>query len=383
MSLRLTRQRSSLRAPTTLTTTAPANPYEPFVREVLERLADDLNAGMLDVRQEAGGARYIVYAPGHTGRNIVVPATHAALQKPAQLPRRSARGLLSKLTLRDARGKSIHVPKEAILRSYDRPLDAEEMKNACRGCQFPNCCHGWKLPRPDAVVVLRLRENSMGGNVYGWYVLIGNNTTELVRVPAQVSAMLYEMMRAEPQLEQSCLVQKYPDCALVSDPIDATDFHRLACKRFARFRKRAASAALSERKTAEQDSKKRWRAEDYDKNEYVHPDTADDDGYGGIADACGRTCVICLEDKLTAGKRCRHDSCGAHVCATCYSEARGLCPICDRSSINADYPCSCCGRLTRLRQYGFPCVACAANTLCKDCFGSFSECGPCGCEDSE
>jgi hypothetical protein len=130
------------------------------------------------------------------------------------------------------------------------------------------------------------------------------------------------------------------------------NFHELACERFARFRKRAAAAATKDRKRARANKR-------------------------SYEESAGETCVICLEEKASARKRCRHDHCGTHVCNKCHSDSRGLCPVCDRSSINADYPCSSCHKLTRLSQYGFPCTACNSKSMCADCYTGFSACGAC------
>ena len=324
------------------------NPYEPFVRNVLTRLADELGAGRLNLRREDNGVRYVVEAPGHSGRNIVVPAAHGALEMPTKFPARTAKGLLSKLTVVDASGKVVHVPKSAIVRNYDYCIHEREFgmrAGVCRGCEFGTCPHGWKAEQinPVGVVVLELRDEDYEP-AHAWYVRFADAPTRLVRLPEVIVDKISTIMSLDPELQHSSLMGRYADDL-------ANGFHELACERFARFRKRAAAAATKDRKR---------------KCPEASPAT------GG-----GETCIICLEEQVTARKRCRHDHCGTYVCDTCHSDSRGLCPVCDRSSINADYPCSSCHKLTRLSQYGFPCTACNSRSLCSDCYTGFSACGAC------
>ena len=328
------------------------NPYEPFVRSVLTRLAGELSDGRLSIRQEAGGARYVVEAPGHTGRDIVVPASEW-LKPPSVMPPRSVKGLLSKLTIRNAEGSAINVPKSAIVRDYNVPSlwTPLAMQGVCRGCEFGTCPHGWAVRDidPAGIVVLSLRSEE-GFQVFGWYVRFVDTPKELVRIPETIIAQLADMMENDPVLTHSSLLTRYEDCS-ITDEAPEPSFHADACKRFARYRTRVCAAYSKDRK------RKR---------------PAMDASSGG-----GETCVICLEERPSAAKRCRHDSCGTHVCETCHSDSRGLCPVCDRSSINADYPCSSCHRLTRLRAYGFPCSVCNTHSLCSHCFSGFEACGAC------
>jgi len=330
------------------------NSYEPFVRGVLTRLSADLSSGRLSIRQEGGGVRYVVEAPGHSGRNIVVPNSNEALEAPHTLPPRSVCGLLSKLKLIDTNGEQVNVPKHAIVRDHKLPIPAREMAGVCRGCEFGTCPHGWKNPHPVTVVVLRLR-NSSGFDAYGWYVRFSDKPNQLVRIPKDIVSNMEAEFSDDGHMQNSTLVTRYEDCITSLDwdtSCDGESFHTSACARFALFRKRAAAAAHKDRKRKERS-----------------PESST---------ACGgETCVICLEEHPTSQKRCRHDHCGTHVCDKCHSDSRGLCPVCDRSSINADYPCSSCHRLTRLSQYGYPCTACASHSLCAHCYGSFSACGSC------
>ena len=340
--------------------------YEPFVRGVLTRLSSDLGAGRLSIRSEAGGRRYVVEAPGHGGRNIVVPATSEALKAPSSMPKRSPRGLLSIMTIRDAQGNCVNVPKSAIVRDHNLYSPTSVCSSGCRGCEFGTCPHGWKAKylSPAEIIVLCLRD-AMGEPAYGWYVRFWDRPNHLVRIPDAVITQINAMIQ-NPMMAQSSLLTRYRDCTdVITWPEDPRmSFHALACRRFARFRKRAASAALADRK------RKRPREEE-EKTGY-------DESQSPVESF--ETCVICLEERSTARKRCRHDSCGTHVCDTCDSDSRGLCPVCDRASISADFPCSSCHRLTRLSQYGFPCVGCHSHSLCSQCYNGYSACGVCETE---
>lgn len=327
------------------------NPYEPFVREVLTRLSAELGSGQLSIRQEGGGARYVVEAPGHSGRNIVLPASREALKAPSTLPERSPKGLLSKLTLTNAIGDKINVPKSAIVRDHNHVTPAITYNGVCRGCEFGTCPHGWADPHPTAIVVLQLR-NDNGFNSYGWYVRFTDHPTRLVRVPDAIIKRMSLELAADSHMRHSTLVTMYEDHVTAFDWDEDACFHATACTRFARYRTRVCAAVAKE--------KKRKRPLDDDR-----------------ITRSSETCVICLEERPTARKRCRHDHCGTHVCDTCHSDSRGLCPVCDRSHINADYPCSSCHRLTRLSQYGFPCTSCNVHSLCSHCYTSFGSCGAC------
>ena len=327
------------------------NPYEPFVREVLTRLATNLNSGRLNLRHDAAAQRYVVEAPGHSGRNIVVPCAPEALRAPSTLPARTARGLLSDLKLVSANGKEVDVPKSAIVRNHCYTVACDPYTAPpCRGCEHGTCPHGWSADavRPEAIVVLQLRDED-NLPIFGWYVCFWDRPTQLVRMPERIIEQLANAFYEDDRIRNSSLVTQYEDCTTVG--LD-DNFHEMACKRFARFRKRAAAAALKDSKRKRDDSE-------------------------AAGDGVYETCVICLEEKQTAIKRCRHDHCGTHVCMKCHSDSRGLCPVCDRSSINADYPCSSCHRLVRLCEYGFPCTGCAAHSLCTHCYKGFSECGAC------
>lgn len=331
---------------------APTNPYEPLVRETLSRLASQLNSGLLRVQREADGSRLVVRAPGHGGRDIVVPCDRSALLPPPALPPRCARGLLSQLTLPPVQigGKRVNVPHWAIVRNHD--VMCAEMPRHVRDLH------------PASVVVISTRGAEDGTCIYGWYIRLAATPHELIRLPGSHLWALADLLMRDHVLRESSLITDYWDCFFTSDE-PGGGFSPMAASRFARFRKRAAASAKAVTGTPPV-TRKRSRDEERD----AAVDAA----------ALHDTCVICLDESPTAQPRCTHSSCRTLTCARCHNDSRGLCPICDRSAINADYPCSSCNRLFPLRQYGLPCVGCAANSLCHECYSDFRECGACECE---
>jgi hypothetical protein len=324
---------------------AGSRPWEVFVRETLSRLSADLRAGIITVRIDNGGQRYVVDAPGNSGRGIVVPCNSDALMVPPQLPLRDIRNVFSPFTIRDPKYTSlVQVPWFAIRRNYY--VIMKSLGNDRK----------WRTPPPESIVVLRLRHEN-DSEIFGWYVRFCTATNELVRVPPNVCKELIDFMESDVNLWASSLVSKFSDVCLEHFAL-GKDFNSLAHHRFSSYKDRVTRANISttrKRKCVECD--------------HV-PNTSSKSGETD-------TCVICLEEDVSAKKRCRKSSCGAFVCATCHSHSRGLCPVCDRTAINADYPCSHCNRLFRLPQYGYPCVCCLTNCLCRECYKSFGECSAC------
>lgn len=328
-----------------------------FVHETLTRLSTDLRTGLITIRMDNGGQWYVVDAPGNTGRNIIVPCNQDALMVPPHLPPRDQRCLLSPFTigtgLTNAR---VNVPWSAIRRDYSLNINvAEGAKRPCMGCAIENCRHGWTTPPPEAIVVIRLRGQD-GDDVFGWYVRFATATRNLVRVPLCVVHRLMHYMRDDHDLRESSLVDRYNDVG-VHDRSSGVAFNATAFERFRKLRRRVTKAAHKASHKRKQNTP---------------------DGLSSTFNVTeSNTCIICLEEHPTAVKRCRYSSCGAHTCASCHSHTRGLCPLCDRSAINADYPCSRCNSLFRLTEYGYPCIECSANCLCEGCYKEFGECGAC------
>ena len=88
-------------------------------------------------------------------------------------------------------------------------------------------------------------------------------------------------------------------------------------------------------------------------------------------------CAVCLDSGSDCVVRCERKQCKSLVCNSCHIKMRGLCAICDRTAINADYPCSSCHTVVRLQQYGYRCLCCKAHSMCERCYCAFRMCAAC------
>ena len=309
----------------------PADRWTGLVRETLAHLQSQLDL-MGDSRSETA----------------TLPEADLLLTPPVEP--RNHKGLLSPFTLLVRSGGQVHVPFWAIARDYK--MCVELPASACRGCWQSACAHEWppvEVFDPAAVVVLRLREGH-DDCAHGWYLRV-HGSKALIEMPRAVRRSLIERMGQYDELRTSQLLI-YNAWSHGGEE----GFHEQACERFQEYRVRVRQAVSASKKRTREDT---GREADYMAGE-------------------PETCVVCLEDTGTARGRCRADTCSAKVCAVCHADSRGLCPICDRSAINADYPCGRCYENTHLRQYGYECIGCGDHTLCKPCYSKFREC--CACE---
>lgn len=326
-----------------------ARPDE-YVRDVLTRLSQDLDSGLLSLRVSEDGTRYVVDDPAQPGSRIVVPCADGALVPPPRLPPRQ--GLVhtfSPFTI----GRGVRVPWSAIAHMPGRG------QTVCfRPSEVERCS---TLPPPECVIVLRVR--GCGGDRFAWFVRYANAGMQLTRLAEPVAVEFLAPGRVDGEL--AVLVDKFYDSHLTDQDDIGCKFESVAAARFSRHYRRAAAEAGG-------GVCKRKRESPVPASSTVP--------FSPPVAAIQPTCVVCLDEKPTASARCRHATCAAHVCDVCHADSRGLCPICDRSSINAVYPCACCRRLTKLSDYGFPCVACSTSTLCTACYKQYGECSACECE---
>jgi len=328
--------------------------WSAHVRETLMQLHAQLHDGTLRLHYDAG--RYVLRAAAAAGRDIVLPTREGVLTAPRPPPR-SCVGLLSPYTVADPDdgGEPVHVPWAAIARDLGHAQTLAP--NACRGCAWVGCVHGWPDPLqsmldPAAIVVLRLEGVDAFQPVYGWY-LHTCASQRLVPVPRVVSERMVQYLSRSERLRASSLLHKYNNQEVADYMLEGSSFNATACRRFRRYRSLVQASVRA--------AKKRPRAE-----MEADPDAAE-----------VGTCLVCLEDKPRAKGRCEQPGCRAVVCDDCHAASRGLCPICDRSAINAHYPCFACHRLTSLQHYGYACVACGDHSLCHECYGAFGECLAC------
>lgn len=344
------------------------SPWATHVRETLAQLQAQLHDGTLRLHYREG--RYVLRAASAAGRDIVLPTREGVLAAPAPPPR-SCRGLLSPYTIvePERRAEPVHVPWAAIARihGYRQTL----LHDACRGCAWEGCAHGWpeaSALNPAAVVVLRLVVDAFQP-VYGWYLnvvrLADPDTKRLVPLPRVVRERLIDFMATDDLLSNSALLRKYNNEEAADYMLEGDGFNATACRRFKRHRELVISAVHSS--SRKQHGKRRREGEE--------------GAFAGATPATPAaevgTCLVCLEDKPRAADRCGQPGCASVVCVDCHAASRGLCPICDRAALNADYPCFGCHRLTSLRRYGYACVGCGDHSLCQECYGSFGECLAC------
>lgn len=337
-----------------------------FVSHQLERLA---GAGDFLVAAETVGAdathsgrilRYTVAPHGADGRSIIVP-TSCGLLALSKLPERATRDLLAPYTLQTRQSaQPLNVPWSRILRDYKQT--ERRPAGMCTGCDTGcQCPHGWKVPSPRSIVVLSVHDPVTKRQRMEWFVRFADDNKRLVQVPRLVAKKLSKHMERDMRMCVSSLCSTYaPD----PESDDETEFVDLAVRSYSRIYSNIRGAL-----------KRKLDDERYCHNKHHKQQQQADD------DANTKTCIVCLTDDKTAIGRCSRQNCTAATCAKCHDKTRGLCPICDRTAINGDYPCAGCGQLARLQFYGLPCVTCNSGILCKECYMSYEECrhceGPC------
>lgn len=330
-----------------------------FVRQQLQRLAEVGNVAVTadTVTDTSDGdriLRYVVAAQSADGRSIVVPNVNSLLPPP-ELPERATRDLLAPYTIRlHGQCKPVNVPWSRVLRDHKQM----EIKTAkiCPGCEWGNqCVHGWEVPSPRSVIVLAANDEHANQKV-GWFVRFSDDNKALVQVPFPVAKALTRRMENDLVMCTSSLCSTY---ALDQEDDSEYSFLSLAYKSYSRIYDNIRSAL------------KRKREEE----KHIKCKSPDNPEPASTPESI--TCIVCLEDDEPATSRCPRDKCNAAICNKCHHKTRGLCPICDRTAINADYPCSSCGQLARLQAYGLPCLTCKSATLCKACYTVYEECRPC------
>jgi hypothetical protein len=347
------------------TTALEDSPWATHVRETLAQLQVQLHNGTLRLHYYEG--RYVLRAASAAGRDIVLPTREGVLVAPSPPPR-SCKGLFSPYTIVEPgrRAKPVHVPWAAIARihGYGQTL----ADDACRGCAWERCAHGWpeaSALNPAAIVVLRLVVDAYQP-LYGWYLNVVHptdaDTKRLVPLPRVVRERLIEFMSNDHLLSNSALLRKYNNQGAADYMLEGRGFNATARRRFKRYRERVVSAVHKNKQ-----SRKRRRERGEGEEEFS----------GAALETEVGTCLICLDDNPRAADRCRQTGCAAVVCKDCHVASRGLCPICDRAALNADYPCAACHRLIPLRRYGYACVGCGDHSLCQECYSSFGECLAC------
>lgn len=336
-----------------------APPYwQQYVRDTLDELQRRLDGQELELSYDPSSAWPMVRGVLTDGRQVIIPIGRGVLCAPPPLAR-SPKNLLSPWVIRCTQGEEdtlVHVPWWGFKRDNDWLVDLSSKRTEFTGWPAIGLNYAQGVDHkqtaylhPEAIIVLQVREGHDDVD-YGWYVRT-RNSRELVQLPVAACCALAYVMRTD---------RRYRDEELLKTA-HKTDhqrmyiqrFHPLAIATYRGYRNRVREASKKDAPP-----KKRPR-------EDAPPATCE-------------TCVVCLEERESTQVRCHAGTCAAKVCATCHADSRGLCPICDRGSINAVYPCERCYKLTPLREYGYPCLNCDGRNLCKTCYAGFREC--CSCE---
>ena len=367
--------------------------WEEFVRETLISLQGQVDMGDLHLDRRDTGGLYMVTFGGSSSRVAIPTHNECMLPPPSKDLKRSPQNLLSPYTIERRCGSPVNVPHSAIARDYGRlanRLDVSPIQGA----------YEYKRVDPASIVVIRVVTPE--GSAFGWYLRFDDAPRALERIPNRVIFNLMCVYSMDRDLRESRLVWECMDVGVlqkggfdfgISKHVTYDTFNEYACNRFARFRtmvtkevnrgkKRKCPTGWDpkdiapRRMTSKVTSVRMQRAAAALFSNLVEPPEDEEVAVG--------TCLICLEDHGSAKVRCRQNSCGALICNDCHASTRGLCPICDRSAINADYPCSACGNLHPLSKHGFECLECKARTLCSGCYNSFGSCLTCdtACNES-
>lgn len=263
------------------------------------------------------------------------------------LPPRTRRGFFSPFFVEDTRGNRVPVPQHAIVRSHHqeprRPLGGVRI--------WPQ---GRDLPHVRDVVVLAVRD-AAGNTQYGWYVREHLESYCLVRLPFFVVRALWRYVRQTPALQRSLLNEQLVDSAFTLPTIG--DFHAAALLQFQRTQSVVSAFFRRTRSSAKR------------KHSKAAPASPAHTVVLG-------TCTVCLDDNAELSNR---NCCGSQgaTCFDCSQKLRGLCPVCDRSGLNATYQCSVCSAECALGDFGFPCITCQKCTLCNNCYRQCAECAEC------
>ena len=367
--------------------------WEEFVRDTIISLQGQVDVGDLHIDRRDAGGLYMVTVGGSSSRIAIPTHNGCMLPPPTKDLKRSPKDLLSPYTIERRCGSPINVPHSAIVRDHGRlsnRLDVSPIQGA------------FEFRRIDPASIIALRVVTPGGSAFGWYLRFDDAPRVLERVPVDVVFKLVCVFKMDRDLRESRLIWECLDIGLLEKHIDTFNvpthvshetFNEYACTRFARFRAMVTKEVNR--------GKKRKRTPD-SIPEFITPrrmtskvtslrmQQAAAALFSGPIEPPDEkevpagTCLICLEEHGSAKVRCRQNSCGALICDDCHASTRGLCPICDRSAINADYPCAACGYLHPLSKHGFECIECKARTLCSGCYGKFGSCLTCdaACEET-
>jgi len=291
-----------------------------------------------------------------SGRNICVPTCDRSIE-PAPRISRSPKWLLSPLYLKNPDGGKINVPWFAIARNFNRVLKLPKKDPRWT-------CSAWPIGDEfnlRSIVMVRLWLDDEWR--YGWFVRFSDAPKELVLVPTcRVRAIMRRLARLKRGTTE--FPQTWPyDYGQV---FNAPRFETICATRFRVYFERLRQRLHKDREERRLVLATSLPTSSGEKRKLMEAEPAAEE-----------TCSVCLEECASSQSRCSTAGCGIKVCDVCHRDSRGFCPLCDRSALNAAYPCSACHELHPLSDFGFSCIHCDAHSLCRGCHTSYRQCTSC------
>tara|TARA_X000001036_G_scaffold392231_1_gene390969 strand:- start:734 stop:1627 length:894 start_codon:yes stop_codon:yes gene_type:complete len=268
-------------------------------------------------------------------------------------PPRRARSALTSVWFRASDGRKIYLPRHAVHRR-GTPLPRHQRPFACDCAHGLACARGWKVMGWEHITVV-LVLNEHGLRVAGWFVQFLAPPSALIRVPATIVAALIDTLPRDAE------AWEFPDASIATPE---SDFLALAEARYANLvapDRAVAQRTRSGTASPPPPAPSRWAP-------FAPPPTDTTERPG--------ECVVCYEECEVHVPAC----CGvsAAMCAGCHTQARGVCIVCQRGYVSAEYTCTCCGKGdVAFTDYGFACALCEARVLCAACCDADGACAAC------
>jgi len=292
------------------------------------------------------------------------PLCPTTFPPPPMLPPRSTSGFFSDFVLVARNNDRVRVPHSMIVRDHNTP-PIKLQRSICMGCgSHNNCCRGWEIPPANDVVVLSTRD--LQGMVhYGWYLRFDIDPHRLVRIPLNIVQGLWALVRKTEGLNTSSLNAEFVDAYMTAE---GTDFEAMATLRIGQVGARIKRIRKAEAPAPSRGKKRGLYEDPGPSSKPASPERNDPTQLKG-------ECSVCLEEDYVH----KQDCCGSAgaVCTGCRAKMRHLCPVCDRSKVNADYQCASCSMVIPFKEFGFPCSSCNKCTICATCYKHYEECLDC------
>lgn len=219
---------------------------------------------------------------------------------------------------------------------------------------------GWPTVILNHIFVLSIR-NTDGQRVYGWFVRFESDPRRLMRVPLDIVARTFLRMDSCAHLKTSRLYEEFCDVRLVDESVCFCALMTKHLQHVNNWWAKGTSNALKKRKREPVEFETALSVPPSPRRKEMNDTT---------------TCSLCLEDldDVQPSTCCGSAS---STCFKCKSKLRGLCLLCDRSTLSSHYECSCCKQWICFEQSGFPCLSCEKASVCRGCHSQGSVCSEC------